>query len=295
MILPIAEAYPKISVVMTNLNGGRTLERCILAALNQTLKPIEVVIVDAGSTDISYEIAKKYEDRGVRWIVDVGCSPSKGEFLAEQEAKSDFLAVTNPDCYAMPDWLERAYSWWCKGYDVVGGIKINTGDLISFSWTAFPDDQPWETERPELGLTSMSTFATKKLLMELPIKGLLESRDVELALMAKRRGLKLIIDPKIMTLHDDPLKSAAKSFRKSASYATRHIKILKSLGSSGVAFSFRALMSDFLLINAPKTAILYRHLLERTGVKVSLFKFIYYRGVFKLGQLFGILKGVLSK
>jgi glycosyltransferase involved in cell wall biosynthesis len=292
----------RISVVSTNLNGARTVEKCIKSVMTQTLQPLEFIIVDAGSNDDSIEVIQKYEKSGVRLIIKTGCSTSEGEFLAEQEAKGDFIAITNTDCYPAPDWLERSYSWILKGYHVVGGVKINSGDAYNFAWTAYPDNKPWETERPALGLTSMSTFTSKQLLMELPLENILESRDVELALIMKRKGLKLVIDPLIRVIHDDPLKNAHASFRKSASYSTRHIHILQRMrgkvefgGTTGISFSFRRMLSDLLLIDAVKTSVLYRPIIERTGLKVGPLKFVALRAIFNLGQVFGIIRGFLSQ
>lgn len=42
---------PKISVVVPSLNSIKYIHECIDSILNQTLKDIEIICVDAGSTD----------------------------------------------------------------------------------------------------------------------------------------------------------------------------------------------------------------------------------------------------
>ena len=51
---------PKVSVVVPVYNVDKYLERCLDSLVYQTLKDIEIVIVNDGSTDKSAEIIKKY-------------------------------------------------------------------------------------------------------------------------------------------------------------------------------------------------------------------------------------------
>ena len=50
----------KVSLILPSLNVGRYIEECIESAMHQTLKEIEIICVDAGSTDGTLEIIKKY-------------------------------------------------------------------------------------------------------------------------------------------------------------------------------------------------------------------------------------------
>lgn len=293
---------PQISVVMTNYNARRTIGKCIESILNQSkLKPLEVVIVDAESTDGSLDIIRKYEDRGVKLIVEKGISTSAGEAKAQQLARGEFVANTNSDIYVPKDWLERSYSWWLKGYSIVGGVRINAGDIYNFAWTAYPGKEPWEEERPELGLSASSLFTSKEIMIRLlPPHSHFESRDVELAFAAKKHGLKFIIDPKICVIHDNPMHCAWNTFRKSAAYANRHVLITKNQygkvevgGRSAIGFSFRHIVPDYLLIDAVKTYYHYKPMMKEFEFEVSLPKFLALRGLFKLGQITGLLNGFI--
>ena len=50
----------KLSVIVPVYNTGKYLEKCLNSLVNQTLKNIEIIIVDDGSTDNSKSIIKKY-------------------------------------------------------------------------------------------------------------------------------------------------------------------------------------------------------------------------------------------
>lgn len=55
----------KLSIIMPSLNVAEYIEECIDSALNQTLKQIEILCIDAGSTDGTCEILQKYENMHV--------------------------------------------------------------------------------------------------------------------------------------------------------------------------------------------------------------------------------------
>ena len=51
---------PKVSVVIPVYNTAPYLHQCLDSVLNQTLREIEIICVDDGSTDGSSAILKKY-------------------------------------------------------------------------------------------------------------------------------------------------------------------------------------------------------------------------------------------
>src|SRR5262245_32513563 len=84
-----------ISVPMCVYNGETYLAEAIDSVLRQTYRPIELILVDDGSTDRSGEIARGYGDRltyihqthaGVGIARNRGLTASRGEFVAIQDA-----------------------------------------------------------------------------------------------------------------------------------------------------------------------------------------------------------------
>ena len=47
---------PKISIIVPVYNAEKYLERCIKSLANQTIKDIEIILVDDGSKDSSLDI-----------------------------------------------------------------------------------------------------------------------------------------------------------------------------------------------------------------------------------------------
>jgi len=56
----------KISVIIPVYNVEKYLEECLDSVVNQTLKDIEIIIVDDGSTDSSSQICDKYAKKDNR-------------------------------------------------------------------------------------------------------------------------------------------------------------------------------------------------------------------------------------
>ncbi len=53
----------KVSIIVPVYNVEKYLKRCIDSLINQTLKDIEIIVVDDGSTDNSGQIIKKYQEK----------------------------------------------------------------------------------------------------------------------------------------------------------------------------------------------------------------------------------------
>ena len=84
---------PKISVVITIYNKEKYLSECIDSIINQTLKDIEIICVNDGSTDNSLSILKKYalkddrikiidkENEGQGYARKVGLDNASGDYI----------------------------------------------------------------------------------------------------------------------------------------------------------------------------------------------------------------------
>ncbi len=91
-----------LSVVITNYNYGHFLEKCITSVLEQTYKPIEIIIADDASTDNSIEIIRKYEllDSRIRAIVNpVNLKLAKNKHNAILQAKGEYIRSIDSDDY----------------------------------------------------------------------------------------------------------------------------------------------------------------------------------------------------
>lgn len=90
---------PKISVLMPVYNGNRYLRESIDSILNQTFTDFELIIIDDGSTDSTWEILSEYADQdqrvrlfkneeniGLINSLNKGLNLAKGNYIARQDA-----------------------------------------------------------------------------------------------------------------------------------------------------------------------------------------------------------------
>jgi hypothetical protein len=91
---------PKASIIITNYNYGHFLSEAIDSALNQTYQPIEVIVVDDGSTDGSQQIIANYgeqiipllkENGGQGSAFNAGFAKSRGEAICFLDADDVLL------------------------------------------------------------------------------------------------------------------------------------------------------------------------------------------------------------
>ena len=54
---------PEISVIMGMYNCADTLSEAIESILNQTMKEWELIMCDDGSSDRTFDVAKKYQEK----------------------------------------------------------------------------------------------------------------------------------------------------------------------------------------------------------------------------------------
>lgn len=103
----------KISIVVAVYNAEEFLRRCLDALVNQTLKEIEILCVDDGSTDsapqIIDEYEKKYPDKVKAFHKENG-----GEFTTRnyglQRATGEYVTFVDNDDWVEPTWAEKLYN-----------------------------------------------------------------------------------------------------------------------------------------------------------------------------------------
>lgn len=101
----------KVSVIVPIYNVEKYLRQCLDSIVTQTLKEIEILLIDDGSTDQSLEIAKEYEKKDAR--IQVICQPNGGAGAARnngiRHATGEYLSFLDSDDFFEPNMLEEAY------------------------------------------------------------------------------------------------------------------------------------------------------------------------------------------
>jgi len=105
-----------VTIVATVLNEDRDIERLAASLLAQEPPAAEVIVVDGGSTDGTWEQLLALQARDARLVAirDETCSLknspgpiARGRNVAIKAAKSDVIACTDAGCRHAPDWLRN--------------------------------------------------------------------------------------------------------------------------------------------------------------------------------------------
>lgn len=118
---------PKVSIVVPIYNVERYLSRCIDSLLLQSLKDIEIIAVNDGSTDTCSEILNQYARKDNRIVIiekeNGGVSSARN--IGISMARGEYIGFVDPD-----DWVDR------EMYESLYETAINDeGDIVMCTYT----------------------------------------------------------------------------------------------------------------------------------------------------------------
>lgn len=112
-----------VSIVIPAYNQAQWLPEAIQSALNQTV-PCEVIVVDDGSTDNTFEIAQKYP---VRLLVKENGGLSNARNMGISVATGEWILTLDADDKIASDFVEKCLQYKDK-YDIIGTGQEEFGD-----------------------------------------------------------------------------------------------------------------------------------------------------------------------
>ena len=102
----------KISVIMPIYNAGDYLRRALSDVLSQTIKEIEIICIDDGSTDGSLAIIKEMQesDERIRIVTENNAGPSIARNKGIVRARGEFIIFLDADDFFESTLLESLYN-----------------------------------------------------------------------------------------------------------------------------------------------------------------------------------------
>jgi glycosyltransferase involved in cell wall biosynthesis len=154
MDLPTA---PELSVVITAFNVAAYIGDALQSALNQTLRHIEVIVVDDGSTDGTLAVIRSIHDPRIRLVARSHAGEIAAFNAAIALAQGEFIAFLDGDDVWHPDKLAQHVRF----------LKDHPEIDLTFSWSRIIDENGTETgltSRPWRGSLSFSQLLTDNVI-----------------------------------------------------------------------------------------------------------------------------------
>lgn len=124
----------KISVLVPSLNVEEYVGECIESIINQTLENIEIICIDAGSTDNTLKILKNYANKDSRINIVHSSKKSYGYQmnLGLTLANGEYVGIVETDDYIAEDMYEKLYGLTENGtVDIAKGTFYHLYDYDS--------------------------------------------------------------------------------------------------------------------------------------------------------------------
>lgn len=208
----------KVSVLIPHSNRRDLLERALACLRTQTLPPLEVLVVDNGSTDGSQEVARAAGAQVLQLPANLGFAAAVNRGL--QAVSGERVALLNNDVEVAPDWietlaraLEQEGAWFAIGKlldyrrrDLIDGV----GDALTRGGAACRlghgrPDGPWFDRRRRISFPSATAVLLRRELfarvgsLEEAFFSYLE--DVDFGLRAALLGLEGVYVPEAVGYH----------------------------------------------------------------------------------------------
>ena len=103
---------PKVSVIVPVYNVENYIERCLNSLVNQTLKDIEIIVVNDGSTDNSIKVINDFLDKykNIIYVEKKNGGLSDARNYGMKYAKGDYIAFLDSDDYVDTTIYEKMYN-----------------------------------------------------------------------------------------------------------------------------------------------------------------------------------------
>jgi glycosyltransferase involved in cell wall biosynthesis len=135
----------KISIIMSNYNGGKKLYNTIQSILSQSFKEFELVIIDDGSTDESNLIIEKFDDDRIKLIINKNnLGLTKSLIKGIKQSNSKYIARIDVGDYWDKDKLKNQYRFLEENPEyVICATQVNYFDdngVVNKSWFSIEDE-----------------------------------------------------------------------------------------------------------------------------------------------------------
>jgi len=97
-----------VSIIIPTFNSGAYINRCLTALNMQTYKQLEIIIVDAGSTDNTLTIIKKHQpELTIKYFIIGQSTQSEARNYGIKQASGKYLSFCDSDDFYLPEKINK--------------------------------------------------------------------------------------------------------------------------------------------------------------------------------------------
>jgi glycosyltransferase involved in cell wall biosynthesis len=97
----------QISIIISVLNGSKTLKRCLESIVNQDYNDWELIIIDGGSTDSTLDIIKNYSNILSYWVSEKDTGIYNAWNKALRKSNGEWICFIGSDDVLLPSSLKK--------------------------------------------------------------------------------------------------------------------------------------------------------------------------------------------
>ena len=212
----------KCSIVIRCYNEEQHIGKLLEGIIKQTVKDVEIILVDSGSTDATVSIASRYPVK-ILSIQPEEFSFGKALNLGCQEANSDLIVIASAHVYPVYcDWLENLLTPFRDPQIALVYGKQQGNELTKYSehqvfakW--FPTQSDWNQPHPFCNNANAAIRRSlwQQLSYDEKLTGL---EDLDWAKRAQKLGYKIAYtaNAPIVHVHDESLARIYNRYRREA-------------------------------------------------------------------------------
>ncbi|MBK8712932.1 MAG: glycosyltransferase family 2 protein [Niastella sp.] len=123
-----------VSIVISAYNAEKYIEQTLDSVLNQTWKPLEIIVVNDGSIDGTADILERYKEKGIIALEQENKGQDAALNTGFRHSKGSYVKFMDSDDLLNPEMIE-------KQMDVVGESE----ECVAYGeWARFFNDEPNE-------------------------------------------------------------------------------------------------------------------------------------------------------
>lgn len=123
----------KVSIIVPVYNAEGYIEKCLNSLINQTLKEIEIIAVDDGSTDNTPKLLMKYKDK-IKIIHQKNQGVATARNRGLEYAKGEYIAFVDSDDWVDKNMIKKLYQ----------KAKTKNFDCVMCNFSYVDDEKKWD-------------------------------------------------------------------------------------------------------------------------------------------------------